>query len=160
MGKFWMNDSNKSANDDFDIDVDKDYYSKFDGMDSYNADDLYSEFGTIDSDVKVVAPEEDEEPTLYKVLYAPESCQDSRDIVDSLVAGRVVVINVADLDRENFFRLLDYVMGALQALGGDMKRYGKKVVVLYPAGVDMDTPLDEIEDEPYEDNEEELDGND
>lgn len=154
MAKFWMNDkkSNNPA-DDFGIDIDSNYYGNIDGGEtaSFETSDLYGELGGVDSDVQVVAPEDD---TLYKVLYAPEDCECRGDVVDSLVAGRVVVINVADLAKEEFLRLFDYVMGALQALGGEMKRYGKKVVALFPAGIDPETPLEEIETEPNEDYEE------
>lgn len=162
MGKFWMNDkSNTTPADDFDLDIDNDYYSSIDGGKSgFGADDLYGgEYGTVSGDIKVAMPDEDEEP-LYKVLYAPEDCECRGDVVESLMNGRVVVINTADLDRDNMLRMFDYVMGALQALGGDMKRYGKKVVALFPEGVDIETPLADIEDEPYDDDEEELDGND
>ncbi len=151
MAKFWMNDRNNTApENNFDIDIDNDYYKGIDSTGNLYGD----EFDTVDTDVKVVEPEED---VIYKVLYAPEDCECRGEIVDSLMAGRVVVINVADMDKENMFRLFDYVMGALQALGGEMKRYNKKVVALFPEGVDVETPLDEIEDEPYDDYEEEID---
>ena len=153
MAKFWMNDKNNAKPaDDFGIDVDNDYYGNIDSTDaaSFDTVDLYGELGDVNSDVQVVMPEED---VLYKVLYAPEDCECRGDVVDSLVEGRVVVINVADLDKEQFMRLFDYVMGALQALGGEMKRYGKKVVALFPAGIDPETPLDQIETEPYDEEE-------
>lgn len=161
MAKFWMNEKNNSANDngfEFDLDIDNDYYGNIDGAnDSFNTGNIYGgDFGSV-GDVQVVMPREDEEETLYKVLYAPEDCECRGDIVDSLMAGRVVVVNLSDMDRENVLRMFDYVMGALQVLGGELKRYNKKVVALFPAGVDTETPLDEIEDEPYEDGEEELD---
>lgn len=162
MAKFWMTEKNNTPADNFDLDIDNDYYGNIGGdSNGFGSNDLYgSEFDTLSSDVKVVMPEEDEEETaLYKVLYAPEDCECRADIVDALMSGKVVVINTADLDNENMFRLFDYVMGALQVLEGEMKRYGKKVVALFPAGVDPETPLDEIEDEPYEDDEEEFDGN-
>ena len=156
MAKFWMNEKNNTTPaDDFGIDIDNDYYGNIDGGDStsFETGDLYGELGGVDSDVKVVMPEEEEEEILYKVLYAPEDCECRGDVVDSLVAGKVVVINVADLDKNEFLRLFDYVMGALQALGGEMKRYGKKVVALFPAGIDPETPLDQIETEPYDEEE-------
>lgn len=163
MAKFWMTEKNGTTPaDDFDLDIDNDYYGAIDSeKNSFSTGNLYGdEFSSISSDVHVVMPDdEEEEETLYKVLYAPEDCECRADVVESLMNGRVVVINTADLDRENMLRMFDYVMGALQALGGDMKRYGKKIVALFPAGVDIDTPLEDIEDEPYDDNEEELDGN-
>ena len=162
MAKFWMNEKRETKNDngfEFDLDIDNDYYGNIDGANnSFDTNSIYgNEFGTV-SDVQVVIPEEEEEEVLYKVLYAPEDCECRGDIVESLMAGRVVVVNLSDMDRENILRMFDYVMGALQVLGGELKRYNKKVVALFPAGVDVETPLDEIEDEPYEeDYEEELD---
>lgn len=153
MAKFWMNEKN-TVSEDFGIDVDRDYYGNIkDEKVSFDTSDLYGdEFGTIDSDVKVVEPEE-EEP-VYKVLYAPEDCDCRGDIVDDLIAGRVVVMNIADMDKDEMFRMFDYVMGALQVLGGEMKRYGKKVVALFPADIDPETPLEDIETLSYEDDEE------
>ena len=62
--------------------------------------------------------------------------------------GRVVVIDTADLAREDFLRMLDYVMGAVHALDGQLVRLSKEEVALFPADVDTEIDIDEIEDEP------------
>ena len=157
MADFWNKNKNNGSQD-FDFDIDNDYYGDVDGTKKntgFDSSDIYgSEFDVENEDVQVVSSEQEEEepeqPTLYKVLYAPDDCQASIEIVDSLLEGRVVVINIGGLDNANFLRLFDYVMGALHAIGGEFKRIGKKIAVLYPAGVDSDIPLEEIEDEPFE----------
>lgn len=156
MADFWTRNKNNGAQD-FDFDIDNSYYDDIDGArksSGFDSSDIYgSEFDIPSEDVQVVTPEPEEEPEeekLYKVLYAPEDCHASIEIVESLMEGRIVVINISNLDRENFLRLFDYVMGALKVLGGEFKRFGKKVAVLYPAGVDTDIALEDVEDEPYE----------
>ena len=46
--------------------------------------------------------------------------------------------------------MLDYVMGAVHALDGQLVRITNDVVALFPADVDAETDIDEIEDEPEE----------
>lgn len=113
------------------------------------------------SEVKVVTeqPEPEvetvEEEPLYKVVFAPESCFDSAEIVDCFKLGRVVIIDIEALPKEDFYRLFDYIMGAVHALDGEFQKLTKTLVVLWPAGVDTTIDIDSIEDEPYEEYEDE-----
>lgn len=156
--KFWLLGKQNEPADEIDEDYDINYYgekpaeeavsNEYNG--AYEADDI--------SEVKVVSEQPAEEPVeevveeepLYKVVFAPESCQDSAEIVDCFKMGRVVIIDIEALPKEEFFRLLDYVMGAVQALDGEFQKITKTLVVLWPAGVDTEIDIDTIEDEPYE----------
>lgn len=164
--KFWMFGKQNEPADDFDSDYDTIYYGEKSAPESeenaYN-DDAYAQDDI--SEVKVVAetqpaveveaePEVVEEP-LYKVILAPESCQDSAEIVECFKMGRVVIIDTESLPKEDFFRMFDYVMGAVHALDGELEKVTKNLVVLWPAGVDMSMDIDAIEDEPYEEYDEE-----
>ena len=180
MKKFWLfgTDDNEPA-EDFDADYDSIYYGDSDNTadDGKNgevtSDDLYmTGYDTAGvSDVHIVTPEkteisvadkkeppkpepEQDEPAeeyLYKVTYTPERYTDSPDIVDAFMNGRVVVINAEELDKENFLRMFDYIMGAVQALEGDIRKIRGKTVVLLPEGTDPNIDIDEIEEEPYGD---------
>ena len=81
-----------------------------------------------------------------KETFVPQACQDSREIVDAYKDGRVVVICVEELDRENFLRLFEYVMGAVQALDGDLHRLNRDTVVLLPYGIDENVDVDALEE--------------
>ena len=94
-----------------------------------------------------------------KKTYAPKTCQDSQAIVDAYKDGRVVLICVEEFDRENFLRLFDYVMGAVQALDGELRRLDRDTVVLLPYGVDEELDIDSLE-EDVEEAQEEEDGKD
>ena len=81
---------------------------------------------------------------LMKKTFAPETCQDSTAIVDAFKDGRVVVICVEELDKENFLRLFDYVMGAVHALDGKLIRADRDTVILLPYDVEEDISVDDL----------------
>lgn len=179
VGKFWLFGGQDEPADDFDEDYDSVYYGENDLSDDdikkpvTSSDSLYMD--DIDSgvsDVRIVSapntqqqpvnevvsdniPEDDNEGAqeyLYKVTYAPESYDDGPVIVESMMNGRVVIIDTRDLDHDSFLRVFDYVMGASQALGCEIGRIDAKTVVIYPVGISSDEiDIDEIEEEPYED---------
>ena len=93
-----------------------------------------------------------------KKSFSPRTCQDSKAIVDALKDGRVVMICVEELDRENFLRLFDYVMGAVQALDGELIKLDRDTVCVLPYGVEKDTDIDALEEAV--DDEAEEDGKD
>ena len=162
FGKFWLFGKQEEPAEDFDVEYDNIYYGDAPVVtdDSAESDvdlgDGYSATYGAESDVKVVKEEtpaqveEEVEEPLYKVVFEPETYQDSAEIVECLKMGRVVVIDTASLSREDFLRMLDYVMGALQALDGQLVRITKDVVALFPADVDTEIDIDEIEDEPVD----------
>jgi FtsZ-interacting cell division protein YlmF len=123
-----------------------------DGYDTYADNGDVNEVGVAWSEEDAKAVAKANEP-LMKKTFAPNSCQDSPAIVDAFKEGRVVVICVEELDRENFLRLFDYVMGAVHALDGKLIRADRDTVVLLPYDVEEDVSVDELE----EDTEEEVD---
>ena len=153
--KFWLLGKQNEPADEIDEDYDINYYGEKPAEESlsnaYDVEEI-SEVKVVGEESEAEAepdPEVAEEP-LYKVVFAPESCQDSAEIVDCFKMGRVVVIDIEALPKEDFFRLFDYVMGAVQALDGEFQKITKTLVVLWPAGVDTEIDIDSIEDEPYE----------
>lgn len=156
IGKFWLFGKQDEPAEDFDVDYDNIYYGNptATAEEVSDEDNYGSAYGADASDVivvkeepEVVEEEEVEEP-LYKVVFAPETYRDSAEIVECFKMGRVCVIDTAELEREDFLRMLDYVMGALHALDGQLVRITSDVVALFPADVDTEIDIDEIEDEP------------
>ena len=165
MEKFWLFGKKGEPKEDIDTDYDDIYYGlkkkKTDEAET-NSYDYNGEFGDSDSsDVNVVISSETasaiakaEEP-LLKRTFTPETYADGKDIVDAFKDGRVVVICVEELDRENFVRLFDYLMGAVQALDGELRREDRETVVLLPYDFDEELSIDEIDEEIVEEVEEE-----
>lgn len=154
---WWMKKKNEPATD-YDEDYDSMYYGKNDS--DASADDLNDYAGqTVEaeedgdiSEVRVAWSEEDAQAVatvepLRKKTFTPSTCQDSRAIVEAYRDGRVVVICVEELDKENFLRLFDYVMGAVHALDGELSRIDRDTVVLLPYGTEEDINIDELEED-------------
>lgn len=99
------------------------------------------------------------EPILKKT-FTPKDATDCQAVVDALKENRVVVLYVEELckSKENFRRFFDYVMGAVQALDGELRKPDRDTAVLLPYAVIKDADedlnvgdyidgLDEAEDE-------------
>lgn len=160
--KFWWFSKKNDSSTDFD-EVNNGYYdnemnSSGDASDANSYD--YSDTDVSDVSVVLSGDPLKDEP-LMKRTFTPESCQDSADIVDAFKQGRVVIICVEELDKPNFMRLFDYLMGAVQALDGELTRIDRDTVVLLPYGVDEDeVSIDELEEEVVADEDEDLEEDD
>ena len=147
--KFWWLTNKKEPASDFE-DYNKGYY----GEELVDATPASSEsaYDTDASDVSVVLsgdPSKDVKP-LLKRTFTPLTCNDSSEIVDAFKEGRVAVICIEELDKPNFTRLFDYLMGAVQALDGQLHRIDRDTVALLPYGFDEEMSIDEIEEEIVE----------
>ena len=107
-------------------------------------------------------------PAPEYLYFTPATYRDCREgIVKGLSSGHVVVVRLGGLEATDVLRLFDYMMGAVQALDGELVRPRATTVVLLPNGVELDeTELDladadededdaddEYEDDEYEDDE-------
>ncbi len=156
MAFAWRNnnkDKRGAFDESYSTDVDEIYYGKKkpeQGTDGGAYDTGYgyegvSEVGIEDNDLNVeeVAVTE----PLMKRTFTPTSCKDCRMIVDAYKEGRVIVICREALDYENFIRLFDYVMGAVQALNGEMRKLDRDTVALLPYDCDKDIVIAEVPEE-------------
>lgn len=149
--------------------LNKGYYGEDMRADDASASDTgYYGYGEESGDVSVVlSGDPSKKEPLTKKTFVPLTCNDSAEIVDAFKEGKACVICVEELDKPNFLRLFDYLMGAVQALDGTLDRIDRDTVVLLPYGTDEELSIDDIpeegeevvdEDESYEDEESEDDG--
>ena len=68
---------------------------------------------------------------LVKVVK-PHDYQDGPAIADLLIEGYTVVMNIEALERAATLRLIDFVLGALHVLGGELRRVTKTTLILSP----------------------------
>lgn len=149
---WWFLKKNEPAND-FD-EINNDYYgsdmSSTQSASDDVAEDAYND--TADGDVSVVlSGDPSKKAPLVKKTFSPLTCEDSAEIVDAYKEGKVIVICVEELDKPNFLRLFDYLMGAVQALDGELRRIDRDTVVLLPYDFDDETSVDDIPEEDAED---------
>lgn len=95
-----------------------------------------------DSDVREVAPKEtqkafggiNEEAVSLKVM-APKTYAEATKVADSLIAGSTVVLNVEALDQAEMLRFMDFLMGVLYVIHGNMKNVSNTTVVVSPSDI-------------------------
>lgn len=75
-----------------------------------------------------------EEAVSLKVM-APKSYSEATKVADSLIAGSTVVLNVEALDKAELLRFMDFLMGILYVIRGNMKNVSKTTVVVSPSSI-------------------------
>lgn len=126
-------------------------------------DDLYADTDETDEDVTTYPEKKNDgvsfntgsaAPVSLKVVR-PKSYADGPSIADHLAQGSTVVLNIESLDRAGAIRLIDFLMGAIHVLGGDMKSVTKTTLVFAPRNVGV-SEFDNIdEDDDLEEGSEE-----
>ena len=71
------------------------------------------------------------------VVYQPQNFEDTQTIIDSLKGGRPVIVNLENLQIDAAQRVLDFISGAIYALGGSVRKISKGIFLLAPPGVDI-----------------------
>lgn len=124
---------------------DDDYYYGEDSYYTKGDDAIEEETGNVafdDSDVKELPREEstgafggiNEEAVALKVM-APKSYGEATKVADSLIAGSTVVLNVEALETDEMLRFMDFLMGVLYVIRGNMKKVSQTTVVVSPSSI-------------------------
>lgn len=71
------------------------------------------------------------------VVYQPMNCDDSLNIIDNLKSGRPVVMNLEAMDLDASQRVLDFVVGAVYALSGNIHKVTNCIFLVTPSHVDV-----------------------
>lgn len=125
MGFFSRKPKDKQYNDDYN----NDFYRG-----PEDEDDVLGDDG--DEDLIPPAPTTQKKSApsaagAWKVVK-PHDAQDGLIIADYLVSGYTVVMNIESIDRDTTVRLIDFLMGAIHVLDGELRRVSKSTFVLSP----------------------------
>ena len=132
------------------------FKSLFGKKDNDDYDNYYDRDDEMDDDVTPYGEGKDDGVNVAAVslkVVKPKSYADGPSIADHLTAGSTVVLNIESLDRASAIRLIDFLMGAIHVLGGDMKSVTKTTLVFAPRNVGV-TDFENVEEaEESEDDE-------
>ena len=109
-----------------------DYGKYYEEDDIYTDDDDVTTYGEKNKDGLTLGGSS--APVSLKVIK-PKSNAEGPAIADYLSSGSTVVLNIESLDRMSAIRLIDFLMGAIHVLGGDMKSVTKTTLVFAPRNV-------------------------
>ena len=119
----------------FDDDVEMDDFGAYSDTDE-NADaddDVVAPAAPVETPA---APAFNANPISLKII-TPKAYDDAREITEFLMNGNTVLLNMDGISRDLAIRILDYIKGALQVVGGMMTKVGKTTLVVAPKNVDV-----------------------
>ena len=151
MGKF--SDKFLSA---FSLNDEDDEFDEYDG--DYNTDDDYDEDEPKSGGLFGKKKTADKEEQTYQVprrsagnqevcIFKPASIEDSREITETLLQGKAVVINFEGLHVEISQRIIDFISGSCYALDGNLQKISSYIFIATPPSVDISGDFQELFDE-------------
>lgn len=145
---------------------------RLNGMEDEYEDDYYDEGEIIDNTVRkpVLVRDDDEYDDSYEAkprrqsqkvtpirpvrkapgnnmevcVIKPSSVEDAREITETLLANRTVVLNLEGLDVEVAQRIIDFSSGSTYAISGNLQKISNYIFIITPACVDISGDFQEI----------------
>ena len=131
-----------------------------DPLDDVDGDDLYAALPFDPEDVE--QPKQEETPEVAKgiaavesearkqnvprpaskekvslKIMAPRSNADAAAIADLLKDGCIVLLDISNLEKDQAYRLVDFLAGVAYVIGGEMTKTNRNTIVISPRGVDI-----------------------
>ncbi len=70
----------------------------------------------------------------------PRTYQDVQNLIDRLKMREQVIVDFSTLNKQSVFRILDFLSGAIYALGGSVQQLRDNMFLFVPAGVAINVP--------------------
>lgn len=77
-------------------------------------------------------------------VIKPNSVDDAREITETLLSGRTVILNLEGLDLEVAQRIIDFTSGAAYAINGNLQKISNYIFLVTPTNVDISGDLQDL----------------
>ena len=77
-------------------------------------------------------------------VIKPNSVEDAREITETLLSGRTVILNLEGLDLEIAQRIIDFTSGAAFAISGNLQKISNYIFLVTPTNVDISGDLQDL----------------
>lgn len=77
-------------------------------------------------------------------VIKPSSVEDAREITETLLANRTVVLNLEGLDVDIAQRIIDFTSGSCFAISGNLQKISHYIFIITPASVDISGDFQDI----------------
>lgn len=78
------------------------------------------------------------------ILIEPRVYAEAQEVADHLVNRRAVVINLQRIQRDQGVRIVDFLSGAVYAIGGDIQKVGQDIFLCTPDNVEVSGNISEL----------------
>ena len=77
-------------------------------------------------------------------VIKPTTIEDAREITETLLANRTVVLNLEGLDVDIAQRIIDFTSGSCFAISGNLQKISHYIFIITPASVDISGDFQDI----------------
>jgi len=77
-------------------------------------------------------------------VIKPTTVEDAREITETLLANRTVVLNLEGLDVDIAQRIIDFTSGSCFAIGGNLQKISHYIFIITPSSVDISGDFQDI----------------
>ena len=77
-------------------------------------------------------------------VVKPTVLDDSREIINTLLSGRTVILNLEGLDLEVSQRIIDFTSGATYAIDGHLQKISSYIFLVTPTNVEISGDLQDL----------------
>lgn len=77
-------------------------------------------------------------------VIKPTAVDDGREITETLLSGRTVILNLEGLDLEIAQRIIDFTCGAAFAINGNLQKISNYIFLVTPTNVDISGDLQDL----------------
>ena len=77
-------------------------------------------------------------------VVKPSFVDDSREITETLLSGRTVILNLEGMDLEIAQRIIDFISGATFAISGNLQKISNYIFLVTPTNVDISGDLQDL----------------
>ena len=126
----------------------KSIFKKNKKSDFDDEDDMFTEkkpVGTTGgSKVTPMRPSVKKATSMEVCVIKPISVDESREITETLLSGRTVILNLEGLDLEVAQRIIDFTSGATFAIRGNLQKISNYIFLVTPTNVDISGDLQDL----------------
>ncbi len=83
-------------------------------------------------------------------VIKPTSVEDAREITETLLANRTVVLNLEGLDVDVAQRIIDFTSGSCFAISGNLQKISHYIFIITPPSVDISGDFQDIFGDSFE----------
>ena len=76
--------------------------------------------------------------------------EDGREITDTLLANRTVVLNLEGLDMDVAQRIIDFTSGSCYAISGNLQKISHYIFIVTPSSVDISGDMQDVFNDSFD----------
>lgn len=89
-------------------------------------------------------PARKSKPQMEVCVLKPNAMEETREIIETLLGGSTVILNLEGMDLDVAQRIIDFISGAAFAMSGNLQRISSYIFLVTPAMVDISGDLQDL----------------